>query len=92
MKKCIKCEQEKEEELFVKGENLCKECKSEYNKKYHEKYSIENKEKIKQRQKEYAIKNKEKLSKNKKNMRLKIKKKLKKPKKHITIELKKIKQ
>ena len=74
MKKCSKCEIEKNENDFYKGRNHCKECRKEYRKKHNEKNPdikkkygkkrwIENKEAEQQRNKEYRLKNVDKLRK-----------------------------
>lgn len=55
MKKCIKCEEEKELLLFVKDRNVCKYCMKEYKRQYR----LENKEKIKEKDKKYYLDNKD---------------------------------
>ena len=57
MKKCNKCLEEKEINLFPKTGAKCKECVSEYKKEY----TLLNKEKVKQSQKKYYESNKEKV-------------------------------
>lgn len=72
MKKCSKCNIEKELSEFNKGRNHCKECRKEYRKKYIEKNSdaiknynkkryFENRETELQRTKKYRIENLDKL-------------------------------
>lgn len=73
MKKCIKCNVEKELIEFSKNRNstlnTCKICCKEYNKdyllnnkNYFKDYKLNNKEKIKESNKEYRLKNIKKLS------------------------------
>lgn len=68
MKKCIKCNEEKEDSLFVNGRNSCKSCISYYkkelrkknlekNKLYFQEYYKQNKELIKNNQKNKYIQN-----------------------------------
>ncbi len=68
-KVCTKCKEEKDVTEFHTHRKKCKECISEYKKKYYIinkdkiiKHRNINKEKIKVSQKEYYIKNKEKLN------------------------------
>lgn len=73
MKKCLKCENEKDEFEFNKGSNRCKSCISKYQKEYRnshkekskeyfKKYYNENKEEILNKSKEYYFENKEKVA------------------------------
>lgn len=55
MKKCIKCGEEKDDILFVKGKNSCKLCISEYKKNHR----INNSEKIKEYMNSYYNLNKD---------------------------------
>lgn len=55
MKICIKCNKSKEDELFMKGRNACKDCISEYKKEHRKK----NSDKIKSYMSNYYINNKE---------------------------------
>lgn len=48
-KECIECKLIKDNDLFVKGRNLCKECMKEYKKSYH----LKNKDLINLNKKEY---------------------------------------
>jgi hypothetical protein len=57
MKVCKKCQIEKEETDFYKGDAKCKSCKIDYQKKHTEL----NKEKIREYKKNYASKNSEKI-------------------------------
>lgn len=65
MKKCYKCKLEKENQLFLKSRNLCKDCSSEYNKRYYHK----NIQKEKERRKKYYEENRELELKKKKDDR-----------------------
>lgn len=56
-KTCIKCDETKDEILFVKNTNRCKDCIKEYKKQHR----LNNKEKLKEKAKEYYINNKEKI-------------------------------
>lgn len=58
-KECIKCKLIKDNDLFVKGRNLCKDCYKIYKKEYSEK----NKEKIREKSKEYYESNKDLIKK-----------------------------
>jgi hypothetical protein len=49
IKKCIKCNSEKDIDLFVKNRNVCKNCMSIYKQNYHQ----ENKEIIKEKSSKY---------------------------------------
>ena len=73
MKTCITCNEEKELNEFTKNLNRCKECISDYNKKYRENnkeklsknakdYYNENKDSYKEYYNEYKILNKENIS------------------------------
>ena len=55
MKKCNKCLEEKELDMFPKKGAKCKECVAEYKKGY----AFLNKDKVKQSQKKYYENNKE---------------------------------
>lgn len=55
MKKCIKCNIDKEISLFVKGKNSCKDCEKEYKRQY----ALKNKEVLKAKSKIYYENNKE---------------------------------
>ena len=57
MKKCIKCGEEKEIDLFVKGRNSCKKCMFEYKKNHRQK----NSEKIKEYMSNYYDLNKDEI-------------------------------
>lgn len=85
MKKCTKCNLEKEEEMFRKGRNQCKECskelRREYNKnnpekikrytnKYNYNYRLKNLEKLSQANKEWRLKNREVLREKKRKYNL----------------------
>lgn len=72
MKKCTKCELEKEVDLFVKNRKVCKSCNSLRYKQYYKEnadfvkkqaniYYNENKEECDARNKQYALKNADKL-------------------------------
>lgn len=63
MKSCIKCGEEKDETLFVKGKNSCKECEKEYKKQH----ALKNKELLKAKSKQYYEKNKESIKLKSKN-------------------------
>lgn len=54
---CIKCNENKDEILFVKNTNRCKDCMKEYKKNHR----LNNKEKLKEKAAEYYIDNKEKI-------------------------------
>ena len=75
MKTCSECGKEKDDSLFVKNKNQCKDCKKEYQKRYRlnngvrltenkKKYYIDNQEHAKQKSKQYRKnpKNKNKIS------------------------------
>jgi len=57
MKKCIKCGEEKEIDLFVRGRNSCKKCMFEYKKNHRQK----NSEKIKEYMSNYYDSNKDEI-------------------------------
>ena len=57
MKFCKKCELSKDETLFVKGKNCCKEC----NKIMCKNYKANNRSKISEYNKEYKKEHKEEL-------------------------------
>ena len=80
---CIKCGVVKDENLFVKDRNTCKECKAKYLKEYgenHKEERTEYLEKTRERklkvQAEYVKNNKEKVKKQQKNIEIHIRKKL----------------
>ena len=89
MKTCIKCGETKPIDEFSKVRNVCKICRSQYDKecylknkekrlKYAKEYQLKNKEKIREYDKEYHLKNKEKRNKRKKKeYRLKNKEEIK---------------
>lgn len=57
MKTCIKCSETKTQDLFMKGRNICKMCKSLYDKKYREKRG----EEYRAQKRQYYRDNKEKV-------------------------------
>lgn len=77
MKKCSKCDIEKELSLFYSSSNKCIECY----KKYVSEYKLKNLDKIKERNKEWSkqhyIKNKDKIVKRVKDYQIKNKDKIK---------------
>jgi len=68
MKECIECKLVKDNNLFVKNRNLCKECMKEYKKSYHlknkELISIYRKEMYKSKKDEILLKRKESYNSN----------------------------
>lgn len=99
MKKCSKCNIEKNILLFNKGksnkdglQNYCKACSSLHGKKYKVKYNKQNKQLISSNQKEYRkinkeifiIKDKEKYQNNRENILIQKKAYYKENKKYIT--------
>jgi hypothetical protein len=54
---CIKCEKEKDIELFVKTKNSCKECEKEYKRNHR----LKNKEYLKEKAAKYYLDNKENI-------------------------------
>lgn len=68
MKECIKCKLVKDNNLFVKNRNLCKECMKEYKKSYHlknkELINISKKEMYKSKKDEILLKRKESYNSN----------------------------
>ena len=61
-KECIECKLIKDNDLFVKGRNLCKDCYKIYKKNYR----IKNLEYIKEKNKKYYLENKEVICNNQK--------------------------
>ena len=87
MKECIKCKLVKNNNLFVKNRNLCKECMKEYKKSYH----LENKELISISKKEmYKSKKYEILLKRKESYNSNREKKLEYQKKYASLNKEKI--
>jgi len=91
VKTCSKCGETKPIDEFCKGRNVCKICRSQYDKEYYLKNKdkirerdkeyqkenrLENKDNIREYQKEYWLKNREKLREPQKEYRLKNKDKI----------------
>jgi len=61
MKICTKCNVEKDETIFPKIGNICKECKNVYSKNFKRRLREINSEKVSSKKKEYYSNNKEKF-------------------------------